>query len=259
VQPEQITVNSILDYLQERTEKISANNGRDTAYTIRNFLTSPPFAGKLSFDPIPLLSGFRFKKNERLKSWFTTDELKAVMDAVDRTSKWGKTIYAMMLLACIYGLRVSDIREMLISSINWKEHKITLFQKKTRKYIELPLTVAAKFALLDYYKNVRPASSDPHLFIKHLHPHTPYSSYVNFGSKVAIYFKKAGVDTTGKHHGLHSMRFSLATELLAEGVSIDEISSILGHKKIAATKGYVWSDIKHLKAAALEVPVYGSR
>ena len=47
------------------------------------------------------------------------------MDAVDRSTQWGKTIYAMMLLACVYGLRVSDIRGLQLKSLHWKEKTVS--------------------------------------------------------------------------------------------------------------------------------------
>ncbi len=251
----QISVESILSYLQRRQAN-SSNGKRYAAYTLRNFLTCPVIRDGLEFDPYPLLCGFRLKKNDQLKSYYTTTELKLVMDAVDRTSKWGKTIYAMMLLACVYGLRVSDIRELYLSSIHWQKKTISLYQKKTKRYVELPLTEETMLALLDYLRNVRPSSPDPHVFIRYLHPHVPYSEKDNFGSKVTAYFRKAGVNTDNKHHGLHSMRFSLATDLLSDDVPINEIATILGHTTIKSTKQYIWSDLKHLKAAALEVPAY---
>jgi integrase len=163
-----------------------------------------------------------------------------------------------MLLACVYGLRVSDIRGLHFSSIHWSKEAISLYQKKTKKYVELPLIEEAKLALLDYIKNVRPALSGPHVFIRHLCPHIPYSEKANFGSKVAVYFEKAGINTDNKHRGLHSMRYSLATNLLSNDVSANQISAILGHATIKSTKQYIWSDLVHLKAAALEVPAYGA-
>ena len=251
----EVTVNCVLSYLQQR-QITSANSKKYAADSLKHFLAYPELCSELSFDPIPLLSGFRIQKNNRLKSFYTADELKAVMNAVDRTSKWGKTIYAMMLLACVYGLRASDIRGLQISSVQWKQKKISLFQKKTMRYVELPLSEEVKFALLDYLKNVRPSSPNPHVFLRHRPPHIPYSEKVNFASKVTEYFQKAGINTEGKHHGLHSMRFSLATNLLSDDVQINDIASILGHKTIESTKDYAWADLKHLKMAALEVPEY---
>jgi site-specific recombinase XerC len=38
--------------------------------------------------------------------------------------------------------------------------------------------------------------------------------------------------------------------------NIHEVAVILGHTTVATTKNYIWSDIAHLKSAALEVPPY---
>ncbi|MCL2776120.1 MAG: tyrosine-type recombinase/integrase [Oscillospiraceae bacterium] len=252
-----MTVEHVLSYLNCCSNN-TPNRSKRTAYILRNFLNSPKIRPELTFDPVPPLSGYRNRKNTRLASFYTPDELKLVMDSVDRTTKWGKTIYAMMLFAVAYGLRVSDIREMKLSSINWQKRVVSLNQKKTGRFVELPLIDEVKFAVLDYLKNVRPKSDDPHIFLRHLHPHIPYSEKDNFGSKVSAFFEKSGVNTENKHHGFHSMRTSLATDLLADGVPINEIAPILGHATIVSTEQYVWSDIKHLKAAALEVPKYGN-
>lgn len=252
---EQISVDHVLSYLQSR-ESASSNYRRYISRTLKSFLTSPTVRDKLSFDAATLLSGFRYKPNDRLKSFYTPEELRKVMNAIDRTTLWGKTIYAIMLLACVYGLRAGDIRELQMSSICWKSGKIQLIQNKTKIYIELPLTDNVKYALLDYLKNVRPASPDTHFFIRHRHPHIPYSNNGSFSSKVAVYFKEAKINTDHKHFGMHSLRFSLATELLAEGVPIHAIASVLGHKNIQTTKEYTWADMEHLRNAALEVPEY---
>lgn len=247
----------LLCFLQSIDPDYSDQWIRSHAYTVRKFLSCPDLSLTFDFDITPLLSGFRHNKNTRLESYYTVDEIKAVMNAVERDTQWGKTIYAMMILACVYGLRVSDIRGLQLSSIHWKSRMISLYQVKTKRFVELPLIDEVALAILDYMKNVRPKSDDPHVFLRHLAPYVPYSAKDNFGSKVSRYFKKAGVDTTGKHHGLHSMRHSLATNLLAENTAINEIASILGHSTIKSTKPYIWSDIKHLRLAALEVPGYG--
>lgn len=253
-----LLVNSetLLDFLKD----ISACSDlwtRDCAYTIRKFLSCPTLSLTLGFDPAPFLSGFRHNRDTRLESCYTPDEIRAVMNAVDRNTCWGKTIYAMMLLACVYGLRVSDIKALSLSSIRWKNRVISIRQVKTKRLLELPLIDEVMFALLDYLKNARPTSDDPHVFLRRLSPHTPYSKKDNFGSKVSVYFRKAGVDTNGKHHGLHSMRHSLASNLLAENTPINEIASIAGHLNVRSTKAYIRSDIQHLRLAALEVPSYG--
>ena len=230
-----LTIEQVLAYLNHCSDNTS-NRSKETAFVLRNFLNSPRIRAELTFDPVPLLSGYRTRKNTRLASFYTPEELKLVVNSVDRTTKWGKTIYAMMLFAIVYGLRVSDIREMKTSSINWQKQTISLNQKKTGRFVELPLIDEVKFAVLDYLKNVRPESDDPHLFLRRLRPFIPYSEKCNFGAKIFGFFKKSGVNTNNKHHGFHSMRISLATDLLADDVPINEIASILGYSTIVSTK-----------------------
>ena len=66
----------------------------------------------------------------------------------------------------------------------------------------------------------------------------------------------AGIDYSNKHHGPHSLRHSLATNLLNENIPISSISSILGHSNTKTTEIYLTVDEKHLKELSLEVPTY---
>ena len=160
----------------------------------------------------------------------------------------------MMLLACMYGLRSSDIKALDFADINWTSRTLTITQFKTHKAVSLPITDEILFALLDYIKNARPRVDNPKVFIRLKKPYIPYSMNDHFGDKIFPYFEAAEIDTKGKHHGLHSLRHSLATNLLEMGTPVNEIAVILGHTSAASTKAYVWSDIEHLRIAALEVP-----
>lgn len=125
-------------------------------YTIRSFFSYDEFSDMLSFDPLPFLTGIHSKKHERLPSFYTADEVKRILNAVDRSTPWGKTAYLMMLLACVYGLRSSDIKALVFSGISWERRTITIMQFKTHREVSLPITEEVLFALLDYIKNARP-------------------------------------------------------------------------------------------------------
>lgn len=251
-----ITAELLRRFIATLDGKYSAQGKTSILYTLRNFFSYQVFDQAIPFNPMTFLSGLHSRKHERLPSVYTTDEVQAVMDAVDRSTAWGKTIYLMMLLACVYGLRISDIKQFPLDSINWNDSTITISQYKTKQVVMFPLTDEVKFALLDYLKNVRPIVDYPQVFIRIREPHQPYSINDHFGGKLSIYFEKAGVNTTGKHHGLHSLRHSLATTLSADGIPVNEIATVMGHSSIASTKTYIWSDIERLRLATLEVPSY---
>lgn len=246
----------LLSFIQSLGSQYSSQGSASILYTLRHFFKAPKIKSTIPFDPMLFLNDIHSKKHERLPSVYTTKEIEAVMKVVDRTIKSGKMIYLMMLLAAVYGLRACDIREFKLSSIHWSSEEIALVQKKTNKPVRLPLTTEVKFAILDYLRNVRVESDDPHLFLRIRAPHTPYGEFCHFSAKVAVFFEKANIDTSGKHCGLHSLRHSLATELTSKDVPMNEVANILGHTTVAATKQYIWSDFINLKRAALEVSMY---
>lgn len=251
---EDITPELFADYVSSLRDSYSSQGKASILYTIRNFFSYDEFSDMLSFDPLPFLTGIHSKKHKRLPSFYTADEVKRILNAVNRSTPWGKTAYLMMLLACVYGLRSSDIKTLVFSGISWERRTITIMQFKTHREVSLPITDEVLFALLDYIKNARPRVNSPYVFIRLRKPYVPYSMDDHFGDKILPYFEIAGVDTKGKHHGLHSLRHSLATNLFESGTPINEIAVILGHTSAASTKTYVWSDIERLRIAALEVP-----
>ena len=66
---------------------------------------------------------------------------------------------------------------------------------------------------------------------------------------------RAGIHTTGKRHGPHSLRHSMATGLLEDGTPLPVIAAALGHNSTKNTSRYLRIDIERLRSIALEVPV----
>jgi site-specific recombinase XerD len=57
-----------------------------------------------------------------------------------------------------------------------------------------------------------------------------------------------------KKHGAHSLRHSLATNMLKRNVSMPVISTIMGHQNTETTKIYLAVDVKKLKQCPLPMP-----
>ena len=66
--------------------------------------------------------------------------------------------------------------------------------------------------------------------------------------------KIANIDTNGKKKGAHTLRHSLASNMLSNGSNIKEISDILGHNYINTSNQYLTIDIKKLQELCLELP-----
>nr|NQU91541.1 tyrosine-type recombinase/integrase [Bacteroidota bacterium] len=65
----------------------------------------------------------------------------------------------------------------------------------------------------------------------------------------------SGVDTTGRKHGAHAMRHSLASRFLENQVSMPIISEALGHQSTTTTMSYLRIDVESLRKCALKVPL----
>lgn len=70
------------------------------------------------------------------------------------------------------GLRSSDVVNLKLADINWKNKTIFIIQQKTRASITLPLQNDVGNALYAYIKNGRPCVEPLFEFISHK---TPYS------------------------------------------------------------------------------------
>ena len=197
---------------------------------------------------IPFVKNIR---QQRLPAVFTEDEIEKILSSFDRENPMGKRNYAIFLLAARMGLRSCDIKALEFSFINWTEKTLAFTQKKTKKYLTLPLPDDVGWAIIDYLKNGRPISDSKYVFIQHK---PPYGQYTDLRNVLVKQMRKAGIETpANKRIGMHCFRHSLATTMLENGVPLPVISQTLGHADIASTEVYLRINISQLKLCALEV------
>jgi integrase len=242
-------------YLDEK--KYTSQGKHNILYTLRDLLKCPSVSAHLKCNPLPLFNRMHTNKHERLPSFYSRDEILRVISVIPRDTKLGRQQYAIILLACVYGIRSIDIKDFRIDSIRWTKNTLAFVQRKTKRYVELPLIPEVKWALLDYMQNSRPSSGLPYVFLRMREPIAQFSMDNHFADQIKKLFIKAGVKTDGKHCGLHSLRHSLATALTEMETPLNEVTQILGHSSVTSTLSYIWSDMNHLRIAAEEVPHYG--
>jgi site-specific recombinase XerD len=150
------------------------------------------------------------------------------------------------------GFRSGDVRTLTFKSIDWAKKIISIAQQKTGKLLELPLSDDVGWAIIDYMKNGRPKCFNDIVFVSHNPPFAELNPIS--GNLVAKYMRKAGIKTPqNRTCGMHTLRHSLASGMLAKGIPITTISSVLGHADISSTESYLRVDIKSLRGCALEV------
>jgi len=182
------------------------------------------------------------------------EELQKIKESIDLGNPTGKRNYAMIMLVASSGLRSGDIINLKLSDIDWEKKEISITQNKTSGPLLLPLMDNAGWALIDYIKHARPESQYNNVFLKHLSPFEPFQSVSTFYTMLTRYISKAGVAPGGKPKaGMHSLRHTLASELLQNEVDISTIADILGHATPESTKNYLKVNIAALSRCTLEV------
>ena len=177
-----------------------------------------------------------------------------MLSCVDRKSPMGKRDYAILMLAAKLGLRTSDIRNLTPQNIDWEKHEIRITQIKTGEPLILPLPTDVGWAIIDYLKNARPQVDEKRIFLQII---APYDVLQNLDNVLIRYMRRAGISYKRlKHHGLHTLRHSLATHMLEQQIPITTIQSVLGHVNAQTTMRYTAIDVNQLKQCALEVLSY---
>jgi len=200
-----------------------------------------------------VLKTYKWVKHEKVPSFFTADEVRAIETSIDRSSGVGKRNYAMLLLASRLGLRASDIAYLKFFNIDWEKNEIRLVQQKTGNPISLPLLNDVGSAIIDYLKYGRFKSESQQVFISSRAPYIPANKSI-VCSAIQEVIRKSEVKTDGRRHGPHSLRHSLACCMLKNEVPMPVISETLGHVKTNTTMTYLRIDLTSLMKCALAVP-----
>ena len=220
---------------------------------IRNFLSYLYRVGRTGKDLSLVVPRHNYKKQARLPSVYTREEVSAILNSIDRSTIAGKRDYAIVVLAVRLGLRASDISGLEFGHLLWSQNTIAFQQSKTREPVRLPLTADVGEALIDYIKYARPTSSETFVFLEKKYPHRPIHS--KMVSKTADrVILGSGINIGDRKHGAHALRHTMASMLLESQVSLPVISSLLGHSNIQTSMCYLRIDIEALRQCALEVP-----
>ena len=212
----------------------------------RNYIS---FSGRQVF---PLI---RKDPRNKLLSYYSKQEIEQLLSSIDTETSSGKCIYCVICLLSYLGMRAGDVIGLQFSDIDWNNNVIHYNQQKTGNPLSLPLIDEVKFPLIDYIKNGRHESADPeYVFVTLYAPYTRFHNTSSIFRMVEKCMDVAGINYEGRHHGPHSLRHSLATNMLSENVPISAIANILGHSSTRTTEHYLTVDETHLKELTLEVP-----
>lgn len=192
------------------------------------------------------------RKQTAIPSVWTHEELKQLIEAIDRGSPKGRRDYAVILIACRLGLRCTDIKNLCFENFNWTEKKLCFTQSKTGQPIELPLVPDVGWAVIDYLKYGRPKVDSNRIFVRHMAPFLPFAEGDHLDQLIRAYMVKAHIPMRGKHRGMHSLRHTMASVLLEKDTPLPVISDIIGHLDTNSTAVYLKVDMERLAECPLD-------
>jgi integrase len=223
---------------------------------LADFLRHLRQAGQIREDLAGRLPPQRYpRRGESAPHPWTAQDVRLVLDQIDRQSAIGKRDYAMILLTARLGLRVGDLRRLELGWFGWRAKALALTQHKTGLPLTLPLPGDVGWAVIDYIRHGRPEAGCPQVFVKHRYPFTAFGSSTSAGCRLGYYARRAGiVFPAGRSHGLHSLRGALAVAMLQTGTPPPVVAAVLGHAAASTTAAhYLRLGTGHLRRCALDV------
>mgnify|MGYP002496431544 FL=1 len=169
---------------------------------------------------------YEIKKEETTRSFLTKDEIRLLMEGKLKNAK--QELYRDLYLFCAFtGLSFADMRNLTEENIRtyFDDHEwININRQKTGVVSNIRLLDIAK-RIIDKYRGL---CEDGRIF--------PVPHYMTCLHGIRAVAKRCGIT---KHITWHQSRHTAATTVfLSNGVPIETVSSMLGHKSIKTTQIY---------------------
>jgi len=249
-----ITAGHLSGFIRTRSHHAMRTTA-NTITSLRSFLRVGFAQGWLPTDLTAALPRIHVRPDAKIPSIWTEEQVAALLAAIDVASPLGKRDRVILLLACRLGIRAGDIRTLTLDALKWQTGRIAFAQQKTGAVVELPMTDEVATALIDYLRHGRPKASHREVFLRGNAPYLPLGANNNLHEVISKYRRIAGIELPPtSRRGLHSLRHTLATRMLARGVPFETIGAVLGHQSLDATRRYTKVDIDGLRSAALDLP-----
>lgn len=244
---ESISPQVIKDY-HAQTEHKTAKGKNAYSCRIRGFVR---FLARKKLVPETLECAFTVDKASRVSIVTTlSKEQVAVIRNYSTTSSSASELRnaAMTTLALRMGYRSIDICNLCLSDISWEHRTISIIQQKTGAPLTLPFPVEVGNLLARYILEARPNCAIPNVFITLKHPYKKLNSSCCYVASVALFGRK---EAASEVRGLHIVRRTFASNLLAARNPVSTIAATLGHADEGTVDEYLATDGQRMRQCAI--------
>ena len=185
-----------------------------------------------------------------LPDTLSLEEIEKLISATEENTDLAKRNRCMIEVLYGCGLRVSELTELQISNINFKENYLKI-QGKGDKVRFVPLADYTADFIKNYINNIRSKQkiNPKHSDILFLNSRGAQISRQMVFLIIKDIVKKAGIQ---KNISPHTFRHSFATHLLQNGADLRFIQEMLGHSSITTTEIYTHLNTEELHETILK-------
>ena len=185
-----------------------------------------------------------------LPDTLSLEEIEKLISATEENTDLAKRNRCMIEVLYGCGLRVSELTELQISNINFKENYLKI-QGKGDKVRFVPLADYTVDFIKNYINNIRSKQkiNPKHSDILFLNSRGAQISRQMVFLIIKEIVRKAGIQ---KNISPHTFRHSFATHLLQNGADLRFIQEMLGHSSITTTEIYTHLNTEELHETILK-------
>ncbi|MDQ6805047.1 MAG: tyrosine-type recombinase/integrase [Actinomycetota bacterium] len=195
-------------------------------------------------ESVPGVAGWR---ETTIPPTMPQSDIEALLVSCDRSTLDGVRDHAMLMLLARLGLRSIEIARLQLEDLDWRAGDL-LVRGKARRDDRLPIPEDVGAALAGYLA-VRGRHDSRSVFLTLRAPIRPIRADL-VGDVVQRHCRQASVP----HVGPHRLRHTLATQMLARGAALADISQVLRHSDLATTAIYAKVDLVRLRQVARQWP-----
>lgn len=229
-----LTENSISDYLKERNKISLYTSSKDLRY-LRSCLGYAVKKKYLLFNPCSNIKSIKVPEKQPL--FLSETDYQVLLNTIDN-----KDIKDVVIFAVNTGLRLMEILTLEWNQVNFKDRYLILDNNnhitKSKRIRSVPLNISALQVLTERERETK----SNFVF-------TINDSIINgdvLSKKFKSYIIKAKLNPKLK---FHSCRHSFASWLVQKGISLYQVSKLLGHSDLKITQIYSHLTPDNLKSA----------
>jgi len=247
----ELTATDVTNFLRWRSRELSPGRAKLLVTALRSFLRYLRHQGEISVDLAGCVPPVAVWALSTVPKFLPAGTVQRVLNKYERDTPDGKRNYAVLLLLARLGLRACEIVSLSLDDIDWENARITI-RCKGGRWAQLPLPADVGEAIAIYLRSGRPRCTSRHVFLRHRAPIQGFGDSTTVSTIVRRALIRVGIDSIRK--GAHLFRHTLATDMLRNGASLDEIGELLRHRNPNTTAVYAKVDLVALRTLALPWP-----